>query len=333
MRIGYPQALLYYKYFPLWETFFTQLGAEVVVSGHTTKRILSRGAVEAENELCLPVKVFYGHLLELADKVEAIFVPRIISVEKSAFTCPKFLGLPDMAKTVDVELPPLIEPHINLKEGTRGYLDMVLGLGRQFTNSRVKIIRAYMAGVRELHRYHDRTAAGLTPLDVIDGQEPPPATGGLKIGVAGHPYNIYDKYTSMNLIKRLRGFGVEVMTAEMLPHRVTEREAASLPKHLFWTYEREVVGTVFHWSRRRAVDGIIYVVAFPCGADSLVQTLIEHEMRAEDSKVPMMPLVIDEHSAEIGVLTRIEAFVDMLSRQKRLAAASAVGSERQRSVG
>ncbi len=333
MRIGYPQALLYYKYFPLWETFFTQLGAEVVASGHTTKRMLSSGAIEAENELCLPVKVFYGHLLELADKVEAIFVPRIISVEKSAFTCPKFLGLPDMAKTVDVELPPLIEPHINWKEGTRGYLDMVFELGRQFTDSRVKIIQAYVAGVRELHRYHDRMMAGATPLDLIDGKEPPAVSGDLKIGVAGHPYNIYDKYTSMNLIKRLREFGAEVVTGEMLPHRVIEREAATLPKHLFWTYEREVVGTVFHWSRRQAVDGIIYVVAFPCGADSLVQTLIEHEMRAEDSKVPMMPLIIDEHSAEAGVLTRIEAFVDMLSRQKRLAAASIGGPERQRSVG
>jgi predicted nucleotide-binding protein (sugar kinase/HSP70/actin superfamily) len=320
LRIGYPQALLYYKYFPLWETFFTQLGAEVVVSGHTTKKILNRGSIEAENELCLPVKVFYGHLLELADKVEAIFVPRMVAVEKSAYTCPKFLGLPDMAKAVEAPLPPLIEPIINWKEGTRAYFRMVLELGRQFTDSRTKILQAYLAGVRALHEFHDQTASGLTTIDILDSKKPPQAVaGGLKIGVAGHPYNIYDKYISMNLIKRLRQLGAEVVTGEMLPHNTIERAASTLPKHLFWTYEREVVGTVFHWSRQEAVDGIIYVVAFPCGADSLVQTLIEHELRAENSKVPMMPLVIDEHSAEAGVLTRIEAFTDMLGRKKRLA--------------
>ncbi len=318
MKIGYPQALLYYKYYPLWEKFFTQLGAEVVTSGHTTKRMLSRGAIEAENELCLPVKVFYGHLLDLAEKVETIFVPRIVSVEKTAFTCPKFLGLPDMARTIESGLPPLLEPVIDWKQGTKRYIDTILELGQQFTDSRTKILRAYMAGVRALHRYHDETAAGATPLDILDGKNPPTAPANLTIGVAGHPYNIYDKYISMNLIKRLREFGAQVVTGEMLPHKTIEREAATLPKHLFWTYEREVVGTVFHWSRARAVDGIIYVVAFPCGADSLIQTLIEHEMRRENSSVPMMPLVIDEHSAEAGVLTRIEAFTDMLARKKRM---------------
>src|SRR3972149_5272218 len=112
--------------------------------------------------------------------------------------------------------------------------------------------------------------------------------------------------------------GAQVLTGEMIPHDVIETEAATLPKHLFWTYEREVVGTVFHWSRTQSVDGIIYVLAFPCGPDSLIQTLLEHELRREGGKVPMMSLVIDEHSAEGGFLTRIEAFVDMLVRRKKL---------------
>lgn len=319
MKIGYPQALLYYKYFPLWENFFTSLGAEVVTSGHTTKKMLTRGAIEAESELCLPVKVFYGHLLELADKAEAIFVPRIVSVEKSSFTCPKFLGLPDMARTLEGALPPLIEPVIDWKKGTKKYVETILELGRRFTDSRTKILSAYMSGVRALHEHQRQIETGLTPLDILDRKSPSAAGATLKIGVAGHPYNIYDKYISMNLIKRLREQGAQVLTSEMLPHKVIEKQASTLSKHLYWTYEREVVGTVFHWSRTESVDGIIYVVAFPCGADSLIQTLIEHEMRREGVRVPMMPLVIDEHSAEAGVLTRIEAFVDMLARKKRIA--------------
>lgn len=320
MKVGYPQALLYYKYFPLWERFLSQLGAEVVVSGPTGKTILNLGTTEAENELCLPVKVFYGHLLSLADKVDAIFVPRVVSVEKSAYTCPKFLGLPDLARSVERKLPEIIDPVINWKLGWRNYAGTVTELGRRFTGNRAKIAAAYIAGVRALHEHQDRLRSGLTPLDILEGNEPPKAgAGSLKIGLAGHPYNLYDRYTSMNLVKRLRQMGVSVVTAEMMPEHTIEEAAGTLPKHLFWTYEREVVGTIFNWSRHALVDGVIYVLAFPCGPDSLVQALVEHEMRREGSKVPMMPLVIDEHSAEAGFLTRIEAFVDMLARKKKLA--------------
>ena len=319
MKVGYPQALLYYKYFPLWETFFNHLGAEVVLSGPTNKGMLSLGTVEAENELCLPVKVFYGHLLSLADKVDTIFVPRIVSVEKTAFTCPKFMGLPDMSRATETSLPPILDPTINWKLGWRQYLQTILELGQEFTGNKAKILSAYRAGVKALHEYHERVRAGETPIDIIEGREVPRGTANLRIGLAGHPYNIYDKYTSMNLVKRLREMDASVTTAEMIPYHVLEKETSTLPKHLFWTYEREVVGTVFHWSRANSVDGIIYVLAFPCGPDSLIQTLLEHEMRREGSKVPMMSLVIDEHSAEAGFLTRIEAFVDMLARKKRLA--------------
>ncbi|HEB12983.1 MAG TPA: hypothetical protein ENI11_04855 [Actinobacteria bacterium] len=317
MKIGYPQALLYYKYFPLWETFFSNLGAEVVLSGQTNKKILSLGALEAENELCLPVKVFYGHLLTLADKVDAIFVPRIVSVEKNAFTCPKFMGLPDMARSVEYAMPPIISPTIDVNQGWKQYMRTVLELGKEFTSSRVKILSAYREGVKALHAHKRRVLAGATSLDVIDKHEVKSGPTDIKIGIAGHPYNIYDKYISMNVIKRLRQMKIGVETGEMIPERVVERESSTLPKDLFWTYEREVIGTIFHWSRNDLVDGIIYILAFPCGPDSLIQSLMEHELRREEATVPMMSLVIDEHSAEAGFMTRIEAFTDMIRRKKR----------------
>lgn len=316
MKVGYPQALLYYKYYPLWERFFSSLGAEVVISGATTKQTVGQGTVVAESELCLPVKVFYGHLLELKDKVDAIFVPRFVSVEKNSYTCPKFLGLPDMIHSINVELPPLIVPKIDVGKGWRDYLKSIYELGRNFSGSKRKIYSAYRSGVLALRGYHHQLQSGKTPIDVLEKKEfgfVKPA--GLKIGIAGHPYNIYDRYTSMNLIKRLREMGVEVETAEMLPENTISREASRLPKKLFWTYEKEVVGTVFHWEHSRSVDGIIYVLSFACGPDSLIQVILEHELKG-DLALPMMSLIVDEHSGEAGLITRVEAFVDMLRRKK-----------------
>ncbi len=288
----------------------------MVLSSPTSKAILNEGTLAADNELCLPVKVFYGHLLELRDKVDAIFIPRIVSVEKSAYTCPKFLGLPDMARAMETHIPEIWDPIIDLRAGWRKYLSSVISLGRKLSESSLKILLAYRKGVKALSSYRKLMLDGQTPIELLEKKSvAKSASNKLKIGLAGHPYNIYDRYISMNLVKRLRNMGVEVRTSEMLPNNLIEEQASKLPKELFWTYEKEVLGTVFHWTETGSVDGIIYVLSFACGPDSLVQVLLEHELK-KYPQVPMMPLVIDEHSGEAGLITRVEAFIDMLQRKK-----------------
>lgn len=46
MRIGIPRALYYYRYYPLWQTFFQSLGCEVVFSDPTTKETLDNGLLQ-----------------------------------------------------------------------------------------------------------------------------------------------------------------------------------------------------------------------------------------------------------------------------------------------
>ena len=56
----------------------------------------------------LPIKIFHGHVADLINKVDAIFVPRIISIAPREYICPKFLGLPDMIRNSISNLPPLM---------------------------------------------------------------------------------------------------------------------------------------------------------------------------------------------------------------------------------
>jgi len=310
--IGVPRALLYYKYYPLWDAFLKGLGADIVVSGATTKKTINAGTSLAENELCLPVKVFYGHLVELKDKADALFVPRVISVESNAYTCPKFLGLPDLTRSVDNSFPLVLDPTFNARLGRRQFYRALFEFGKFFTNKKHRILKAWMRGVSAQRSFQRKLESGLTPVEAIDGIDIQPISGNLKIGIAGHPYNIYDSHISLNLIKRLKEWGADVVTTEMLPPPVLDHEAERLPKRLFWSYEKEVVGSVFHWLRTGSVDGIIYVLSFACGPDSLIQVLLENEAKRE-SGLPLTSLVIDEHSGEAGMITRVEAFVDMLN--------------------
>lgn len=69
-KVGIPRALFYYKFYPFWTTFFNELGVETVVSEKTTKKILDDGVKSCVDEACLAIKVFYGHVLNLKDRVD-----------------------------------------------------------------------------------------------------------------------------------------------------------------------------------------------------------------------------------------------------------------------
>jgi predicted nucleotide-binding protein (sugar kinase/HSP70/actin superfamily) len=75
IKIGIPRSLFYYRLFPLWESFFEELGAELVVSDITSRKILDDGVKSCVDEACLPVKLFHGHVINIKDKVDYLFIP------------------------------------------------------------------------------------------------------------------------------------------------------------------------------------------------------------------------------------------------------------------
>jgi predicted nucleotide-binding protein (sugar kinase/HSP70/actin superfamily) len=318
--------LLYYKYLPFWKTFLTELGLEVETSPMTNKQILSWGVEVAENELCVPVKAFYGHCMALRDTADALFVPRVVSVEERAYTCPKFLGLPDMIAAVadNLKLPPLLTPKLNQREKPGEFKWQLINFARdEFGLGKIDAMTAIEKARVAQKRYQESLVRGHKPVDLLPTSRlnktrwNQPEEKRKKIGLLGHPYNIYDGYITQNLIARLEEMGAEIIVPEMTDHHVLMDAATDVPKELYWTYEKEIMGAINYWTEKELVDGIVYVLAFACGPDSLIQVLIEH--RAKTYNVPMMSLTIDEHSGEAGLVTRIEAFIDMLMRKKTAA--------------
>jgi predicted nucleotide-binding protein (sugar kinase/HSP70/actin superfamily) len=312
MRIGIPRALLYYHYFPLWQSFWQHLGLKVVDSPPTDKRILDLGVDVAVPETCLPVKIYYGHVLALASAVDFLFVPRIVSAEKGTYICPKLMGLPDMIKQSGCSLPRLISPVLNARQRRtswrRSHIKAALELG--YANADAKSAWRHASNV--LDSYWEKLRNMRTPLDILSQRLsgfPPPC--GTVLLLLGHPYNIFDEFVSMDLIKQLYRRGYRVLTAEMLARETIEREARQLPKDLFWSLGRSLLGTALHCLKHRSVGGIIHVVSFGCGPGSLVGELLERRVQESDH-TPFLLLTLDEHTGEGGVITRLEAFLDMI---------------------
>lgn len=320
MVIGIPRALLYYKYGVLWEGFLKNLGFKVVVSPPTTKPILEAGLDIAESEICMPVKIFYGHVNHLLkiSRVDAIFLPRMVAVEKSAYTCPKFLGLPDMIRAAFPRAR-IITEDFNRKLGMKSFYGSFLKISESLKIGRLKALKAIKESYTLHNDFQKRLHRGMSYYEAIvlperRERKTRKEKNKLVIGIAAHSYNIYDSYFSLNLLRKLESFGVSYITPDNVPHRIWSKYSSRLPKFLFWTYERELVGSAFYWIENGMVDGIIYVMSFSCGPDSIVQYLLENE--TQRFNVPMLTVVLDEHSAEAGLLTRLEAFLDMLQRKK-----------------
>lgn len=305
--VGIPRALLYHYYYPLWESFFRKLGFKVVISSETNKSILNAGISTAVDEACLPVKVFYGHVLELVDQVDYLFLPRIVSVEQKEYMCPKLMGLPDMLRAALVNPPSLIDVTVNLrnKDKTKEVMRSIAQIINVPESRAQTAWKWALARQNEFDRY---LAGGKLPL----GFEPQGSTH--QIALLGHGYNIYDKFISMNLIKKLQELGAEVCTKEMVPQDVIEEYAAKLPKKMFWTFGKRLLGSGLYYLQQSKIQGIIFVASFGCGPDSMVGELLERWARRENGK-PFLLVTIDEHTGETGLITRIEAFMDMIQRK------------------
>ena len=117
MRVGIPRTLSYFTFYPLWKPFFETLGAEVIVSPESNKELLDDGVRNTVTDACVPIKLFHGHVAALIDKVDILFMPRLVSLDGKSTLCPKFLGLPDMVKYSIAGLPEIIENRLDLKKG------------------------------------------------------------------------------------------------------------------------------------------------------------------------------------------------------------------------
>lgn len=307
-RIGIPRALLYYQFATLWHTFFDSLDIDVAVSGETNKLVLDEGAAGVVDEACLPVKVFFGHAAELAKKeIDYLFVPRIVSVERKAFICPKLMGIPDMLSPRIINKTPLLKPTLNLVRSERGIDSFLNDIGKTLGCDQKKIRRAWNEAQEA---YQNETAC-------YNGKRFCGAAGEelTTIFLVAHPYLIHDRYLNLNIIEKLKKMDCRIIIPEDIPQEMQNAELCYLPKPLFWSFGKMQLGSTRFIIRQSEANGVIILSSFGCGIDSFIDNMLIRQLKK--MKIPYLNIILDEHSGEAGLDTRIEAFLDMLRWRRR----------------
>ncbi len=291
MRIGLPRALLYYRYGRFWEEFLSGLGGEVVLSRPTDNDLLQRGLAVVSSEVCLPIKIAAGHVLDLADRVDTIFLPRMFSLDDGLYACPKMIGIVDVCRMMLGNRVRLVAPVVK-----KDLYGPHFRAGLEMCRNPLRVARALARARR-----------------VLEAPQPVPdfPAGEKRVALIGHFYNTGDGYVADAIIRAFRGHGYRVVCKDDLPHAVLAGRAG-FSRNIRWVYERELYNA-FRFLHDK-VDGVCVIVSMGCGPDSLVAEFMREE--SAGARVPFLQLVIDEHTGMAGLVTRIEAFVELAERSR-----------------
>lgn len=300
MTIGLPRALLYYRYAQLWETFFTELGCDVITSPDTSQTILTEGVARSVGECCLPIKVFLGHVGHLAGRCDYILVPRFETLGRGEEFCVRFWGLPDIVRHTFPEASLLsynLQGRLPGSEGL-GFLRM----GRHLGKSSHKTLQAYRRARLAQEKQDQQAEAQQQAL--LSSPAP-------RVLLVSQPYLIHDAFIGGPLVRMLRQQGGVPIFADRCHRPDCRAGASAISSDLYWTLNKEVIGAIP--LMRPHIDGVILISAFPCGTDSLVGELVLRKVR----DLPVAQIILDEQQGEAGLQTRIECFMDILHERGR----------------
>ncbi len=315
--IGIPRALMFYRYFPLWKVFFETLGWKVILS-HGLGR---RGNPLYFEDSCLPMKLLVTHALTLKDQVDYLFVPRLVSLHRSYIMCPKFRGAPDVVRLATDETVPLLDEVVDLRTKGHSMLASLVKTGGRLGADEGECRRAFQkaeASFLTLMRNWEFRINRLSLQQIFDPETPSPASErekAFRVALIGHPYNLYDPDVNKNLLSLTRALGMWMVPSETLSEKEIDSHLTDLSKEIYWSSGREIAGSLFHFLSE-GVDGILFLTSFKCGIDALLQEFVRRKLKIDGGSTPLLILSFDEHSGREGVVTRLEAFRDVMEERK-----------------
>jgi predicted CoA-substrate-specific enzyme activase len=323
--IGIPMALMNWQLLPLFARFFKAMGFDVITSGLTDKRIIRMGVESVNAQPCFPVKAAYGHITELIEKkVDYIFLPSIVSMtasfpqNESNQLCPYVQSLVYQAQAAfnnKLGGTKILTAPIRLGEGQRLLQKSFIALGQKLGISASVVRKAIKEGFSAQGRFEIALLnKGKEILDQIGPQQ-------RIFVIVSRPYNGCDEGLNLQLSKKLDELGIKAIPMDMLALDQAHLSDESLHRRVYWSCGQKILRAAELIKRDPRLFAI-YLSNFSCGPDSFLLTFFKDIMEQK----PCLLLEFDEHSADAGVITRLEAFLDSLKHYRPL------GKEKKPSV-
>jgi len=335
-KIGIPQLLFFYELMPMWITFFQELGYEVELSSATNKKLIHNGVEKVVSETCFPVKVAHGHILDLIQKgVKKIFLPHIVNLGRTGvedpsaetFNCPYVQTLPYTVRAAfdfDTLGVQVLSPVVHLGKEKKPMRASLKELASQLGVRYRKVRSALDRGLETQQAFQSELLK--KGEDVLTNLK----EGERALVLTTRPYNGCDMGINLAIPQKIRNLGVLPIPLDMLP--VEQVELPADYRKMYWKAGQRFLQAA-QYIKKDARLFAVHITNFGCGPDSF----ISHFFRDIMSGKPYLQLEIDEHSADAGAITRLEAFLDSLENyrapEKLLARRPSLGPDQSSALG
>ncbi|MBR7092938.1 MAG: 2-hydroxyacyl-CoA dehydratase [Clostridia bacterium] len=306
MRIGLPMVLNMYENLPFWNTFFTALGCEVVLSPESSKSLYTSGQHTIPSDtVCYPAKLSHGHLEALMDQgIEHIFYPCMpynFDEHKgdNHYNCPVVAYYPELLHANNSRLAGvhfmmpyfgLHRPH-DFATHAAAYFKQELGFRpAAVRRAAAEAFRAYEEYVKLIRKTGDEyvayARAHQLPIAVL----------------AGRPYHV-DPEINHGINRLITSFGLVLVSEDALAYHTPKTAQKVLNQ---WTYHSRLYSAA-HYVTTQPDMQLIQLVSFGCGIDAITTD----EVRAvlEEKGKLYTQLKIDEITNLGAVRIRIRSLI------------------------
>ena len=299
--VGIPRCFSIYTLWPLYSWFFHSLGVETVLS----KNISHEGTARVESSYCFPAEIAHGAVQDIFDRhLDYIFLPHFKDMESyekdaPANFCPITQGLPYYIKKAFPEIPadkyllPLVSFMYGEEKASESFIEMGVKLG--FTEREAK--RAFEIACKKQTDYFSRASElGKTALASARESKRP------VIALLGRPYNAFTTDANMGIPRKFATRGYSIIPFDILPFK-----DKSIYPNMYWYYGQQDMKAS---QLLKDEDNlyVTYISNFSCAPDSFMLHYLKWIMGTK----PFLILEMDSHTADAGVDTRIEAFLDII---------------------
>jgi|GEM_PF-14662 len=309
--VGIPRALFTFGMFPMFSAFFKELGFNVLLSEPTTMETVRLGQEYSLDETCYPVKLINGHVAELVEKkVDYIFFPDLYTVNhpgshsRQNYGCAYMqLAFKMINQAMDLQSRgiELLAPTIAFSLGREFMMKSFSALAKQLGRDQEAAANALACGMKSFQQFEDRIRSHSN--EVMRDLNP-----GEKVFVlVSKIYGVADPILNMGIPGRLMEMGYKVLGFHELP----EGDISQQHPNMYWPFGQHILESA-HFIRQHPDLYAIFLTHHGCGPDSV----LTHYFREIMAGKPYLNVEVDEHTSDVGVITRLEAFVNSLRSDK-----------------
>lgn len=308
--VGVPRCLMLHRLFPMANGFFKTLGYNVVLSDNTTEELVRLAQENARGETCYPVKLIYGHMAKLADEgVDYIFMPSLHTIRHASskvahnYACVYMQTAPKLvanALRFEERGIKLLNPTLDMDFGQQSLATAMLTLGTSLGHTPQETARAMMAGGFAVTEFGNATERlGEELLNSLGPDE-------RVLVLITRNYGISDNALNMGIPEILLDHGQKVITLSHLHGH--DIDVSEDHPGICWPFGQHILSGA-KLVRRDPRLFAVYLTNHGCGPD----TMLDKQFAEEMGDKPYLHIECDEHFSSVGVITRVEAFLNSLS--------------------